>query len=100
MIEKNGDRVMVDENESKQSTKDIKSFSRKKTTVVTGLIVLSLSLTAAGFFAYQNGLFSNLFNENSMKNITMENDKSIVEETQKENKASVEVEKEHLESKK
>ena len=78
---------MVDENEAQKSTEKIKAFSRKKTTVITGLIVLLL--TTVGFFSYQNGLFSNLFNGNSNENKITEGEKSNVEETQIENKTSM-----------
>ena len=78
---------MVDENEAQKSTENIKAFSRKKITVVTGLIVLLL--TTVGFFSYQNGLFSNLFNRNSNENKITEGEKSNVEETQIENKTSM-----------
>ena len=78
---------MVDENEAQKSTEKIKAFSRKKTTVITGLIVLLL--TTVGFFSYQNGLFSNLFNGNSNENKITDGEKSNVEETQIENKTSM-----------
>ena len=78
---------MVDEKEAQKSTENIKAFSRKKITVVTGLIVLLL--TTVGFFSYQNGLFSNLFNRNSNENKITEGEKSNVEETQIENKTSM-----------
>ena len=78
---------MVDENEAQKSTENIKAFSRKKITVVTGLIVLLL--TTVGFFSYQNGLFSNLFNRNSNENKITEGEKTNVEETQIENKTSM-----------
>jgi len=78
---------MVDENEAQKSTEKIKAFSRKKTTVITGLIVLLL--TTVGFFSYQNGLFSNLFNGNSNENKITDGEKSNVEETQIENKKSM-----------
>ena len=78
---------MVDENEAQKSTENIKAFSRKKITVVTGLIVLLL--TTVGFFSYQNGLFSNLFNGKSNQNKITEGEKSNIEETQIKNKTSM-----------
>ena len=84
---------MVDEfgeNELQKPTEDIKASSRKKTTAVaTGLIVFFLSLSAFGFYAYQNGLFSNLLNVKSTKPIATEGEKNIVEETLAENEISI-----------
>ena len=75
---------MVDEfgeNELQNPTKDIKASSRKNSKVVaTGLIVFFLSLSAFGFYAYQNGLFSNLFNVKSTKHIATEGETSMAEE--------------------
>ena len=76
---------MVDEfgeNELQKPSEDIKTPSRKKRkAVATGLIVFFLSLSAFGFYAYQNGLFSNLLNVKSTKPIATEGEKNIVEET-------------------
>ena len=62
---------MVDEfgeNELQNPTEVIKASSRKKTTVVvTVLIVFFLTLSAVGFYAYQNSLFGNLFNCKKIK---------------------------------
>ena len=84
---------MVDEfgeNELRNPTEDIKASSRKKTTAVaTGLIVFFLSLSAFGFYAYKNGLFSNLLNVKSTKPIATEGEKNIVEETLAENEISI-----------
>ena len=75
---------MIDElgeNELQRPTENIKGSRRKKTTVVaTGLIVFFLSLSAFGFYAYQNGLFSNLFNVKSTKHIATEGETSMAEE--------------------
>ena len=75
---------MVDEfgeNELQNPTEVIKASSRKKTTVVaTGLIVFFISLSAVGFYAYQNGLFGNLFNVKSTKHISTEGETSMAEE--------------------
>tara|TARA_B100001123_G_scaffold278033_1_gene309350 strand:- start:715 stop:1032 length:318 start_codon:yes stop_codon:yes gene_type:complete len=84
---------MVDEfgeNELQKSSEDIKTSSRKKRkAVATGLIVFFLSLSAFGFYVYQNGLFSNLLNVKSTKPITTEGEKNIVEETLAENEISI-----------
>ena len=84
---------MIDEfgeNELQRPTEDIKVSSRKKTTVVaTGLIVFFISLSAVGFYAYQNGLFGNLFNVKSTKHIATEGEKNIVEETLTEGETSM-----------
>ena len=84
---------MVDEfgeNEVQKSSEDIKTSSRKKRKAfATGLIVFFLSLSAFGFYAYQNGLFSNLLNVKSRKPIAVEGEKNIVEETLAENEINM-----------
>ena len=84
---------MVDEfgeNELQKSSEDIKTSSRKKRkAVATGLIFFFLSLSAFGFYAYQNGLFSSLFNVKSTKHIAKEVEKNIVEETLAEDEISM-----------
>ena len=84
---------MVDEfgeNEPQLPTEDIKPSSRKKTTLVaTGLIVFFLSLSAVGFYAYQNGLFGNLINVKATKHIATDGEKKVIEETLAEGKTSM-----------
>ena len=84
---------MVDEfgeNELQKPSEDIKTSSQKKRrAVATSLIVFFLSLSAFGFYAYQNGLFSNLFNVKSTKHIATEGEKNIVEETLAEDEISI-----------
>ena len=84
---------MVDEfgeNELQKPSEDIKTPSRKKRkAVATGLIVFFLSLSAFGFYAYQNGLFSSFFNVKSTKHIATEGEKNIVEETLAEDEVSM-----------
>ena len=82
---------MVDENEL-QKPKEIyiKESSRKKKIIVaTGLIVFFLSLSAVGFYSYQNGMFGNLYNVKSTKHIATEGEKNIVEEIQTEPKPGI-----------
>ena len=81
---------MVDENELQKLKENIKASSRKKTIVVaTGLIVFFLSLSAVGFYSYQNGMFGNLFNVKSTKQSATEGEKNIVEEILTEPKPSI-----------
>ena len=78
------------ENELQKSSEDIKTSSQKKRkAIATGLIVFFLSLSAFGFYVYQNGLFSNLLNVKSTKPIATEGEKNIVEETLTENEISM-----------
>ena len=73
---------MVDENELQKPTEDIKAFNPKKNTVVTsGIIVFFLTLSTVSYYAYQKGLFNNLFKEMSVKETPIEGEDSIVEET-------------------
>jgi hypothetical protein len=81
---------MVDENELQKPKENIKASSRKKTIMIaTGLIVFFLSLSAVGFYSYQNGMFDNLYNVKSTKHIATEGEKNIVEEIQTEPKPSI-----------
>ena len=84
---------MVDEfgdNELQKPTEDIKESGQNKTkAVATSLIVFFLSLSAFGFYAYQNGLFSNLFNVKSTKHIATEGEKNILKETLGEDETSM-----------
>ena len=84
---------MVDEfgdNELQKPTEDIKESGQNKTkAVATSLIVFFLSLSAFGFYAYQNGMLSNVFNMKSTKHIATEGEKNILEETLGEDETSM-----------
>ena len=68
---------MTDENELQKENN--KTSTRKKLSAVVienSIIFIILTVSAAGYYAYQNGIFGNLFKENSAKQISTEGETS------------------------